>query len=132
MIAALRMVAVLLIVAATSGMVAPPANAQSVEIPVGAEINQLRDDLYTARMGTQYTVFLVTADGVILGDPINYLFARWLRDELAARFPGRPVRYVVFSHHHFNRADGGSVFPNVRYVAQNNFNNELNAARRTL
>ena len=35
------------------------------------EIIPLSGDLYRARNGNWYTIFLVTPDGIILGDPIN-------------------------------------------------------------
>ncbi|HEU4620554.1 MAG TPA: MBL fold metallo-hydrolase [Gammaproteobacteria bacterium] len=43
------------------------------------------------------------------GDPIGVDFARWLKSELDARF-GVPVRYVVYSHSHFDHAQGGRAF----------------------
>ena len=55
------------------------------------EIIPLTGDLYRARNGNWYTIFLVTPDGIILGDPINPAFAAWLKGELAGRFPV-PVR----------------------------------------
>ena len=39
------------------------------------EIIPLTGDLYRARNGNWYTIFLVTPDGIILGDPINPAFA---------------------------------------------------------
>ena len=74
------------------------------------QIVQVKGDLYRARDGNWYTVFLVTPAGIVLGDPINENFAPWLKSELDARFPGRPVRYVVYSHSHFDHASGGAVF----------------------
>ena len=74
------------------------------------EITQVEGDLYRARNGNWYTVFLVTPAGIILGDPINESFSPWLKAELDSRFPGRPVRYVVYSHSHFDHAAGGAVF----------------------
>ena len=66
-------------------------------------------------------MFLVTPAGIILGDPINETFAPWLKSELDTRFPGRPVRYVVYSHSHFDHAAGGAVFADTAtFVAHEN------------
>ena len=78
--------------------------------PPAREITQIAGDLYRARNGNWYTVFLVTPAGIILGDPINETFSPWLKSELDARFPNRPVRYVIYSHSHFDHAAGGGVF----------------------
>ncbi len=85
------------------------------------EITQIAGDLYRARNGNWYTVFLVTPDGIILGDPINETFSPWLKSELDARFPNQPVRYVVYSHSHFDHAAGGGVFADTAtFVAHEN------------
>jgi glyoxylase-like metal-dependent hydrolase (beta-lactamase superfamily II) len=77
-------------------------------------------DLYRARNGNWYTIFLVTSDGIILGDPINTDFASWLKAELAARFDV-PVRFVVYSHSHFDHAQGGRAFADTaQFVAHEN------------
>jgi len=74
------------------------------------EIKEIAHDLYRANNGNWYTIFLVTPDGIILGDPINTQFAQWLKGELDSRFAGKPVRYVVYSHSHFDHAEGGAAF----------------------
>src|SRR4029079_8805185 len=78
--------------------------------PPPRTIVRVKDDLYRAGEGNWYTVFLVTPAGIILGDPINENFAPWLKGELDRRFPGRPVRYVIYSHNHFDHASGGAAF----------------------
>src|SRR6185312_8963395 len=84
------------------------------------EIVPLTGDLYRARNGNWYAIFLVTPDGIILGDPINPAFATWLKDELGKRFKV-PVRYVVYSHSHFDHASGGAVFADTAtFVAHEN------------
>jgi glyoxylase-like metal-dependent hydrolase (beta-lactamase superfamily II) len=93
----------------------PPVHAQ----PRGParEIVPLTGDLYRARNGNWYTIFFVTPDGIILGDPISPAFATWLKGELTQRFDV-PVRYVVYSHSHFDHAAGGAVFADTaRFVA---------------
>jgi glyoxylase-like metal-dependent hydrolase (beta-lactamase superfamily II) len=85
------------------------------------EITHVTGDLYRARSGNWYTVFLVTPAGIILGDPINKDFSPWLKRELDSRFPDKPVRYVVYSHSHFDHAEGGAVFADTAtFVAHEN------------
>jgi hypothetical protein len=97
------------------------------------EIVPIRDDLYRVRDGTQYTVFLVTPEGIILGDPLTRAAALWLRDELASRFPGTPVRYVLHSHLTYERAQGASVFDGTaERVAHGAFDGQWEKARRHL
>jgi glyoxylase-like metal-dependent hydrolase (beta-lactamase superfamily II) len=91
-----------------------------------ASITLIRGDLYRAQYGRDHTVFLVTSEGILLADPLNIRAARWLRDELAGRFPGRAVRYVIPSHHRFDRASGGDAFRPAVIVV----NDAFNAARR--
>lgn len=84
------------------------------------EIIPLTGDLYRARNGNWYAIVLVTSDGIILGDPINPAFATWLKGELTSRFKV-PVRYVVYSHSHFDHAEGGAVFADTaRFIAHQN------------
>jgi glyoxylase-like metal-dependent hydrolase (beta-lactamase superfamily II) len=73
------------------------------------EIVKIAPDLYRANDGNWYTIFLVTPAGIVLGDPLNVSFAEWLKRELDSRFR-QPVRYVVYSHSHFDHAEGGRGF----------------------
>ncbi len=72
-------------------------------------ITAVTDNLYWAHQDSHRTVFLVTDDGVIMTDPISTEFSLWLKEEIQARF-GVPVRYVLYSHHHWDHASGGGVF----------------------
>jgi glyoxylase-like metal-dependent hydrolase (beta-lactamase superfamily II) len=94
------------------GVTAAAQQAQPQAPPVRT-ITQVRGDLYKVTSGAgvaAVTVFLVTPDGIVLTDPLNPEFAAWLKGELAARFPGRPVRYVLESHYHWDHARGGAMF----------------------
>jgi glyoxylase-like metal-dependent hydrolase (beta-lactamase superfamily II) len=90
--------------------------AQQPQPPQGPPvrtITQVRGDLYKVQSGAgvaAVTMFLVTPEGIVLADPLNPEFAAWLKGELATRFPGRPVRYVLESHYHYDHARGGAMF----------------------
>lgn len=73
------------------------------------DIVQIAGDLYRVQDGFHFTVALVTPEGIILGDPLNADAATWMRDEFEARF-GVPVRYVLYSHSHWDHAAGAQVF----------------------
>jgi glyoxylase-like metal-dependent hydrolase (beta-lactamase superfamily II) len=81
--------------------------AQAPE-PTRSIVN-ISGDVYWAQDNNHYTVFLVTPEGIILGDPINTGFSAWLKGELERQFRV-PVRYVLYSHHHGDHASGGAVF----------------------
>jgi glyoxylase-like metal-dependent hydrolase (beta-lactamase superfamily II) len=96
------------------------------------EITRVSGDLYSVRDGSRYTVFLVTSGGIILGDPLSRPTAIWLKDEFDTRFPGRAVRFVLLTHHHFDRAEGAGEFTAALRVAHRAFNEELSKSRQVL
>jgi glyoxylase-like metal-dependent hydrolase (beta-lactamase superfamily II) len=49
-------------------------------------------------------------------------FARWLKEELANKFPGKTVKYVIYSHSHWDHSEGGTVFADTaKFIAQEGF-----------
>ncbi len=85
---------------------ASESRAQTAE---GYSITHIAGGVYRALNNNHGTVFLVTPDGIVLADPVNTDFAIWLKQEFDERF-GVPVRYVVYSHYHWDHASGGGVF----------------------
>ena len=96
----------ILVIAVMSGA-ATSAMAQQKSPPRG--IVNITGQLYRAQNDNHYTVFLVTPEGIIMSDPINRDFARWLKGEFATRFKV-PVRYVLYTHKDWDHASGGVVF----------------------
>jgi hypothetical protein len=95
-------------------------------------ITLIAGDLYRLRDGTQHTVFLATRDGIVVVDPLGLPTAQWLNEQLAARFPGVPVRYVVVTHHHAERATGNGVFGrSAVIVGHAEFRSAADTARRS-
>jgi glyoxylase-like metal-dependent hydrolase (beta-lactamase superfamily II) len=72
-------------------------------------ITHVTGDFYRAQDNNHNSAFLVTPEGIVVVDPLNPQFAEWLKQELGNRF-GVPVRYVIYSHHHWDHASGGAVF----------------------
>jgi glyoxylase-like metal-dependent hydrolase (beta-lactamase superfamily II) len=88
--------------------VAVPAAAQEQKPPARGIVN-ITGQLYRAQNDNHYTVFLVTPDGIVMSDPINRDFSRWLKQEMATRFKV-PVRYVLYTHKDWDHASGGVVW----------------------
>jgi glyoxylase-like metal-dependent hydrolase (beta-lactamase superfamily II) len=84
------------------------SGAQAQQPPTRGIVN-ITGQLYRAQNNNHYTVFLVTPEGIIMSDPINRDFARWLKGEYATRFKV-PVRYVLYTHRDWDHASGGVVF----------------------
>ena len=110
---------VLVTAALGAAILAAATSAVAQQPPTRAIVN-LTGQLYRAQNNNHYTVFLVTPEGVIMSDPINRDFARWLKGEIATRFKV-PVRYVLYTHHDWDHASGGIVFADTaEFVGQVN------------
>lgn len=98
------------------------------------QIAHVRGGLYRVNAGSQgVTVFFVTGDGIVLVDPLGAAVASWLKRELESRFPDQAVRYVVYTHHHFDRASGGAVFDKMaEHVGHESFFTERTRSAATL
>jgi alkyl sulfatase BDS1-like metallo-beta-lactamase superfamily hydrolase len=66
--------------------------------------------------------FIVTDEGVVVVDTgmTPELGAAFLED--IRRYTNQPVRYVIFTHYHYDHVDGAAAFqaPGVQFVAQEN------------
>lgn len=67
------------------------------------------DGVYIFRNGGHQAVFIVTSEGVIATDPIAYgrpTGGKAYVDEIR-KVTDKPIRYVIYSHHHFDHIAGG-------------------------
>lgn len=70
------------------------------------------DGVYIFRNGAHQAMFVVTSDGVIATDPVGYgrpTGGQQYLDEIR-KVTDKPVRYVVYSHHHYDHIAGGKAF----------------------
>lgn len=83
--------------------------------------------LYDARDGAgASSAVLVDDEGIVVVDPLNRHFSRWLRAELERRFPGRKITFLVHTSHAYSRAGGGVEYKDSStIVAREGFVNSL-------
>ena len=89
------------------------ANVSAQTAAPQRSISDLGDGLYQVNTGPGVApvfAFLVTDDGILIVDPPNPDSAQWLKEELALRFPGHEVVYVVESHYHWDHTRGSTTF----------------------
>ena len=70
------------------------------------------DNVYVFRNVGHQAMFVVTSEGVIVTDPIAYgrpTGGKAYLDEIR-KITDKPIRYVIYSHHHFDHIAGGKVF----------------------
>lgn len=71
------------------------------------------DNVYVFRYGGHQSMFVVTKEGVIATDPIAYgrpQAAVTYIDEIKKVAGERPIKYLIYSHHHFDHIAGGKPF----------------------
>src|SRR6478609_9077398 len=129
--AARTLTAVLLFSLAADAAEAPnlPPPPPGMFAPPGRAITHVKGDVYRANNGGWYVAILDTPDGLLLVDTLSVPFAKWLKEELAKKFPGKQVRYVVLSHSHWDHTEGGKVFADTaKFIAQEGFLRNMDGA----
>ena len=66
------------------------------------------DNVYIFRNGNHQSIFVVTKDGVIATDPIAYgrpTGGQQYVDEIK-KVTDKPIKYLIYSHHHFDHIAG--------------------------
>jgi glyoxylase-like metal-dependent hydrolase (beta-lactamase superfamily II) len=109
-----RIAAALLVALAATPAAAQTQPPLSPPTPV-REITKIAGEVYRFRNNNHYSVFAVTPAGVIATDPINADAAQWLKAEIAKRF-NQPIRYVIYSHDHWDHISGGQVFADTAII----------------
>jgi glyoxylase-like metal-dependent hydrolase (beta-lactamase superfamily II) len=88
------------------------------------ETRKITDTVYIFRYVGHQSMFVVTPDGVIATDPIGYLRPQAVTAYIAEirKVTQAPIKYVVYSHHHFDHIAGGKPFKDLgaTFVAHKN------------
>jgi len=85
------------------------------------ETTKLTDNVYVYRHGGHQAIFIVTPAGVIATDPIGYQHPETVTTyiEEIRKVTKAPIKYVIYSHHHYDHIAGGKPFKDLgaRFIA---------------
>jgi glyoxylase-like metal-dependent hydrolase (beta-lactamase superfamily II) len=91
--------------AAAALLTAAPLTAQQAPF----ETTPVAEGVYQFRWQAHNGFFVVTEEGVVAFDPISPEAAATYAAEIRRVAPGRPLRAIVYSHHHADHASGAAV-----------------------
>src|SRR5712691_5861641 len=102
---------------------APPAAPAAPAQPPLYATTKVTDNVYIFRYGGHQSMFIVTPEGVIATDPIGERrpAAKAYIEEIQ-KITKAPIKYVVYSHSHFDHIAGGQPFKDLgaTFVARKN------------
>jgi glyoxylase-like metal-dependent hydrolase (beta-lactamase superfamily II) len=90
-----------------------PAQAQQQERPpIETRKVDGTDNVYIFRNRGHQAMFIVTPEGVIATDPVAYGRPTGGQDYIneIRKITQAPIRYLIYSHHHFDHIAGGQAF----------------------
>jgi glyoxylase-like metal-dependent hydrolase (beta-lactamase superfamily II) len=87
------------------------------------------NNVYIFRNGNHQSLFVVTNDGVIATDPVAYGRPQGgaAYVEAIKKVTDKPIKYLIYSHHHFDHIAGGQAFKDAgaRIIAHKRANERL-------
>jgi len=87
------------------------------------------NNVYIFRNGNNQSIFVVTNEGVIATDPVAYGRPQGgaAYVEEIKKVTDKPIKYLVYSHHHFDHITGGKAFKDTgaKIVAHKRVNERL-------
>lgn len=97
------------------------------------ETRKVTENVYIFRYVGHQSMFVVTSDGVIATDPIGYLRPQAVTTYIAEirKVTQAPIKYVVYSHHHYDHIAGGKPFKDLgaTFIAHRNAKTRLEALK---
>ncbi len=108
-----RFKSTLICAALLASALSTPALSQAPQPPLFATTKvEGTDGVYVFRYQSHQAMFVVTPEGVIVTDPISYgrpQAATTYLDEIR-KITQAPIKYLIYSHHHYDHIAGGKPF----------------------
>jgi glyoxylase-like metal-dependent hydrolase (beta-lactamase superfamily II) len=89
------------------------ADTDSIIFPAGGGLKlvELAPNVQHVQGGGANNLIVAMKDHLVVFDaPYGELQSRWVIDAARAKYPGKPVRYLVLSHHHMDHSGGTRTF----------------------
>jgi glyoxylase-like metal-dependent hydrolase (beta-lactamase superfamily II) len=100
-----------IVLAQTPAPAQPPAAEAAAPMYAATKVEGT-DNVYVFRYQNHQSMFVVTPAGVIVTDPISYgrpQAAKAYLEEIQ-KITKAPIKYLIYSHHHYDHIAGGKVF----------------------
>mgnify|MGYP006279393917 CR=1 FL=1 len=88
-------------------------DSDKVIVPDSGELKhaELAPNVQHVQGGTANNLIVNMRDGIVIVDaPYGELQSRWVIDAAKAKYPGKPVKYLVMSHHHMDHSGGTRAY----------------------
>ncbi len=77
----------------------------------GLKLVELAPNVQHVEGGTATNLIVAMKDHLVIFDaPYGELQSRWVIDAAKAKYPGKPIRYLVLTHHHMDHTGGIRTF----------------------
>jgi glyoxylase-like metal-dependent hydrolase (beta-lactamase superfamily II) len=87
----------------SDGIIAPPGG--------GLKLVELAPNVQHVQGGSANNLIVAMKDHLVVFDaPYGELQSRWVIDEAKKKYPGKPIRYLVLTHHHMDHTGGTRTF----------------------
>jgi glyoxylase-like metal-dependent hydrolase (beta-lactamase superfamily II) len=88
------------------------SNAVNYPSPgTGLKLVELSPNVQFVTGGSHNSLIVARKDGLIVFDaPINEWQSRWTIDAAKAKYPGKPIKYLVLTHHHNDHTGGARTY----------------------
>lgn len=88
-------------------------DSDGIIVPPGGSLKlvELAPNVQHVEGGTANNLIVAMQDGLVIVDaPYGELQSRWVIDAAKARYPGKPIKYLVMTHHHMDHSGGSRAF----------------------
>jgi glyoxylase-like metal-dependent hydrolase (beta-lactamase superfamily II) len=87
----------------SDGIIVPPGG--------GLKLVELAPNVQHVQGGTANNLIVAMKDHLVIFDaPYGELQSRWVIDEAKKKYPGKPIKYLVLTHHHMDHTGGTRTY----------------------